>query len=162
MIRSFIMSGLLVLSLLSSVVLAPLAGAAKPDAGGSSELGKFGDAESKSKKLGCSSSFLGFPAWFDHLPRKKGTCDIGLSTNAKQSDISNFIFTIILNVIEIALRLIGFAAVGFIIYGGFKYLTSAGSADRITSGRKIIQNAVIGLVISFFSVAVVNLIASNL
>lgn len=121
---------------------------------------KFGDSASRGLK--CSSSFLGFPTWFDGLPRKAGTCDIALKENATQSDLSNFIFTIVLNVIEIALRLVGFAAVGFIIYGGFKYLTSAGSADRITSGRKIIQNALIGLVISFFSVAIVNLIASNL
>ncbi len=122
----------------------------------------------------CSSSFLGFPAWYDGLPRKEGTCDIAVServvqddSGAKVEDVSQdelnaFIFRIVLNIIDIALRIIGYAAVGFIIYGGFKYLTSSGSADRITSGRKIITNALIGLVISFMSVAVVNLIASYL
>ncbi len=122
----------------------------------------------------CSSSFLGFPAWYDGLPRKEGTCDIAVServvqddSGAKVEDVSQdelnaFIFRIVLNIIDIALRIIGYAAVGFIIYGGFKYLTSSGSADRITSGRKIITNALIGLVISFMSVAVVNLIANFL
>lgn len=153
MIRTIILAlGIFAFALVPSLALAPTAAA--------EELQKFGDE--KSKELNCASSFLGFPTWFDGLPRKPGTCDIGLKEDAVQSDVSTFIFTIVLNVIEIALRLIGFVAVGFIIYGGFKYLTSAGSADRITSGRKIIQNAVIGLVISFFSVAIVNLIASNI
>lgn len=124
----------------------------------------FGDDDSAG--LSCSSSFLGFPAWFDGLPRKTGTCEVEMpmtdDVGQAQSNLSGFIFTIILNVIEIALRLVGFAAVGFVIYGGFKYLTSAGSADRIVAGRKIIQNALIGLVVSFFSVAIVNLIASNI
>ncbi|MES2876054.1 MAG: hypothetical protein V4678_01135 [Patescibacteria group bacterium] len=135
---------------------------------------KFGPGATGEGGQSCASSFLGFPAWFDGLPRKPDTCQVLVSEKtevddngktvelADQNDLSNFIFMIILNVIEIALRLIGFIAVGFIIYGGFKYLTSAGSADRITAGRKIIQNAVIGLVISFFSVAIVNLVAGNI
>jgi hypothetical protein len=111
----------------------------------------------------CSSNFLLFPTWYRGLERKGDTCEIEMSKNSEgKPDFQSFIFIIVLNVIDIALRIVGYAAVGFIIYGGFKYLTSAGSADRITSGRKIIQNALIGLVISFFSVAIVNLIAANI
>ena len=129
---------------------------------------RFGDGDT------CASSFLGIPAWYDGLPRDPSGCNVRVSEatttdgNGKtvedpsQGDLSSFIFRIALNIIELALWLIGYLAVGFIIYGGFKYLTSAGSADRITAGRKIIQNAVIGLVISFFSVAIVNFIASNI
>jgi hypothetical protein len=110
----------------------------------------------------CTKSFLGFPTWYNHLPKKSGSCDIDFPSGSSSSNLSGFIFTIVLNVIEIALRVIGFAAVGFIIYGGFKYLTSAGSADKITSGRKIITNAVVGLIISFLSVAIVNLVGANI
>lgn len=135
---------------------------------------KFGPGATDSDGRECKSSFLGFPAWFDGLPRKEGTCNVAMSetteTNEQgqveevtdENSLQNFVLLIALNVIEIAMRLVGFAAVGFIIYGGFKYLTSAGSADRVTAGRKIIMNAVIGLVISFFSVAVVNLVAGNI
>jgi len=42
------------------------------------------------------------------------------------------------------------------------YLTSGGESDRIAAGRKIIMNAVVGLVISFFSVVIVSLVAGNI
>jgi hypothetical protein len=107
----------------------------------------------------CTSNFLGFPAWYDGL--LDGDCNIK-QPGSGQNGLSDFIFTIVLNVIEIGLMLVGYAAVGYIIYGGFKYLTSGGTPDRITSGRKIILNAVIGLAISILSIGIVNLIASNL
>lgn len=111
----------------------------------------------------CNSGFLTFPAWYDGL--LDGNCKIDFpkgesgTTSQESKGLSEFIFTIVLNIVEILLQLVGYAAVGYIIYGGFKYLTSAGSADRITSGRKIITNSLIGLVISFLSVAVVNLVS---
>lgn len=151
---------LLVTAALALMALPTVAVAPSVLATPASEVEKFGDDASKDLK--CSSNFLGFPAWFRGLPRIKGTCQITMVDGAGQDKINAFIFTIILNIIEIGLRLVAFAAVGFIIYGGFKYLTSAGSPDRIAAGRKIIQNAVIGLVISFFSVAIVNLVANNI
>lgn len=112
---------------------------------------------------GCSSTFLLFPTWYRGLDRKGDTCQIDMPTSGSDGkNIQTFILIIVLNLIDIALRLIGYAAVGFVIYGGFKYLTAAGSADRITAGRKIITNALIGLVISFLSVAIVSFIASNI
>lgn len=156
MIRKFV----LITTALALVALPTLAVVPSAAATPASEVEKFGDEASK--ELKCSSNFLGFPTWFRGLPRIKGTCQVTMVDGAGQGKINAFIFTIILNIIEIGLRLVGFAAVGFIIYGGFKYLTSAGSADRIVAGRKIILNAVIGLVISFFSVAIVSLVAGNI
>jgi hypothetical protein len=156
MIRKLLLiTAALALMVLPTVAVVPVASATP-----ASEVETFGDDASKDLK--CSANFLGFPAWFRGLPRVKGTCQVTMVDGAGQDKINTFIFTIVLNIIEIGLRLVGFAAVGFIIYGGFKYLTSAGSADRIAAGRKIILNAVIGLVISFFSVAIVSLIAGNI
>lgn len=110
----------------------------------------------------CNSGFLTFPAWYDGL-LDASTCKIAQPNSGDTGDgLSKFIFTIILNIIEIALQLVAYAAVGYIIYGGFKYLTSAGSADRITAGRKVIMNALIGLVLSFMSIAIVNLVTANI
>lgn len=111
---------------------------------------------------GCTSSFLTFPAWYDGVI-DQSTCEVTVP-NVDQSGggLPSFIFRIVLNVIEIALQLVAYAAAGFIIYGGFKYLTAAGSPDRITAGRKMITNALIGLVISFLSVAIVNLVSGNI
>lgn len=115
-----------------------------PPSGGSSEPGK------------CPDNVLTFPTWYRGL-QDPATCDIE-SPGSGETALGDFIWKIVLNVIEIALQLVGYLAVGFIIYGGFVYITGAGSPDKITAGRKIILNAVIGLVISIFSIAIVNLV----
>ena len=106
----------------------------------------------------CTSRFLTFPAWYRGLQQGNG-CTVKPPASDK---LSTFIFTIVLNIIEIGLQLVAYAAVGYIIFGGFKYLTAAGDPNRITSGRKIITNALIGLVLSFMSIAIVNLVAGNI
>lgn len=109
----------------------------------------------------CSSNFLTFPAWYDGLLNEK-TCEIKKPTNKNGNGLSNFIWRIVLNLIEIGLQLVAYASAGFIIYGGFKYLTSTGSADKTAAARKTILNAVIGLVLSFLSVIIVTIIASRI
>lgn len=106
----------------------------------------------------CTARFLTFPAWYRGLERKNCNIVPPSSTNG----ITTFVFTIVLNIIEIGLQLVAYAAVGYTIYGGFKYLTSSGDPSRVTSGRKIITNALVGLVLSFMSIAIVNLVANNL
>jgi len=109
----------------------------------------------------CTARFLTFPAWYRGLPRD-GDCNILPPDNGTGRTLTAFIFTIVVNIIEIGLQLVAYAAVGYIIYGGFKYLTAAGDPNRITAGRKIITNALIGLVLSFMSIAIVNLVAGNI
>jgi threonine/homoserine/homoserine lactone efflux protein len=110
----------------------------------------------------CTSSFLTFPAWYKGVI-DESTCEIKAPNVDKNGGgLPTFLFRIVLNIIEIALQLVAYAAAGYLIYGGFKYLTSSGSADRVTSGRKIITNALVGLIISFMSVAIVNLVTSNI
>lgn len=103
----------------------------------------------------CNDRLLTFPAWYRGLT--DGNCNIKSPENS--GGISNFIWKIVLNIIEFMLQLVGYLSVGFIITGGFKYMTSAGSPDGIQKAKKTISNAVIGLVISIFSVAIVNVIA---
>lgn len=106
----------------------------------------------------CSSGkFLTFPAWYDGLV--DGSCDIKSPDTV--GGLSPFIWKIVTNVIEIALQAVAYISVGFIIYGGYLYMIGAGSADKMVNARKTILNAVVGLVISFFSVVAINLIASR-
>ncbi len=111
----------------------------------------------------CSSSFLTFPAWYDGLTdgncRLKSPSKLGGNEETK---LTRYIFRIVLNVLEIALQLVAYISAGFIIYGGFKYLTVASDANKITAARTTIQNAVVGLVLSFLSIAIVTLIAGNI
>ena len=106
---------------------------------------------------GCNPHFLSFPTWYRGLTNSD--CSI---KDPGEMGISNFIWKIALNVLEILLQLVAYVSVGFVIYGGFLYLTSAGSSDKITAGRKTILNAIIGLVLSFFSVVIVALVAGNI
>ncbi len=100
----------------------------------------------------CSDTrgILGLPTWWGGLK-----CEDGKPVVENPIQI----WKIVLNVIEAAMIIAGYVAVGYVIWGGFKYLTSDGDEGRLTMARKIIQNALIGLAIVFASVAMVNFVA---
>ena len=68
------------------------------------------------------------------------TIKIGQSTDVKDT---------IAQVINIALGFLGVIAVIIIIYAGFKWMTAGGNEESVTEARKMILQAVIGLVIIF-------------
>jgi len=103
----------------------------------------------------CNTGFLTFPAWYDGIVAP-GSCEI---ESPDEKGLSLFVRTIALNIVEMILQLVGYISVGFIIYGGYKYMISAGSSDGIAKAKKTITNAIIGLLLSIFSVAIVNLIS---
>ena len=108
-----------------------------------------------------NGSFLGFAPWYRGLQKSKTDCSIVSPKDMGPNGLSNFIWTIALNVIDDMLRLAGFICVGFIIYGGFKYMTSTGSSDGMSKAKTTILNAIIGLVISVLSIAIVNVAAGS-
>ena len=75
---------------------------------------------------------------------------------------ANYIWKIVLNIVDDLLQLIGYTTVGYIIYGGFLMMTSNGAPDKAAHGRKTIMSAAIGLVIALASVALVNFISSKI
>lgn len=72
------------------------------------------------------------------------------------------IVKLIVNLIHIALAIAGVAAVIFIIIGGIKYITSAGSPDGTKSAKNTLTNAVLGLVISAAAYLIVTFIIGKL
>lgn len=108
----------------------------------------------------CNERLLTLPTWYEGVV-DPATCEIQSPTDAN-GGVSKFIWTIALNIIEMVLQIVGYIAVGFIIVGGYKYMISAGSPDGMVKARKTITNAVVGLVISIFSVAIVNLISGTI
>lgn len=103
----------------------------------------------------CNERLLTFPAWYRGLV--DGSCNIKSPNDV--GGLPAFTSKISLNIIEFMLQLVGYLAVGFIIYGGFKYLTGAGASDDIAKAKRTILNAIIGLVISIFSIGIVNVVA---
>lgn len=102
----------------------------------------------------CNERLLSFPTWYNGVV--DGDCEVKIASG--NDGVQKFVLTVGLNIVEMILQLVGYIAVGFIIYGGYKYMISAGSSDGMTKARKTITNAVVGLLISIFSVAIVNLI----
>jgi len=122
---------------------------------------------SKSTGADCEakSTFLTFPPWFRGLVQVKQTTP-GLYEcvvdNPKAGGLSGFIWHIVLNVIDIGLQIVAYLAAGFILWGGFQFLTSQGSPDAAAKARKSILDAVIGFGISVASIAVINLLSGIL
>lgn len=95
-------------------------------------------------------TFLGFRSWdacLEHdakgVPQIKSLEDVG---------------KIGLMVVEFFIKLIGYLAVGFIVWGGIKYLKSQGEPGETAAARQIITNALMGLILAILSVAIVQFI----
>jgi len=68
----------------------------------------------------------------------------------------------ILKIINIALAVTGLVAVLFLIIGGFRYITSAGNEETAEQAKKIIINAIIGIVVIILSFVIVRVISNAL
>lgn len=118
----------------------------------------------------CNSGFLGFPAWYRGLTNQdqgvsgSNPCDIvdtsKMSGANDQDKLSKFIWTIVLNCIQIVIQMVMYITLIFVIIGGFKFLTSNGDAQQAANARKTIMTALIGLVMTIISVAAVNFIVN--
>src|ERR1700722_14954688 len=102
-------------------------------------------------------ALLVFPSWYEYLP---GTTDAnGLCTPGISG--LNDIWLIVAAVIEILLRIAALAAVGFVVFGGFQYITSLSEPDKTKRARETIIYAAVGLAIAILSMAIVNVIAGS-
>jgi len=72
------------------------------------------------------------------------------------------LMTMIANLVNGLLTFLGVVFVGLIIYGGFMYLTSGGSEEKIKKGKNILKAAVIGLIIIMTGYTVTYFIAATL
>lgn len=117
-------------------------------------------AQPTSQGNACDTSFTIFPRWYDNGLCKNGNIIspaemTGADTGEK---FGKWAAKLAMNIVSIILYAVGYVSLGFIIYGGFKYMISGDSSSGIQGAQKTIQNAVIGLVISILSVAVVTFI----
>jgi len=69
---------------------------------------------------------------------------------------------IVARLIRTAISIVGILAVLLIILGGFKFMTAAGDPTKIQSAKRVITNAVIGLIIVFASFAITQFILNTL
>lgn len=63
--------------------------------------------------------------------------------------------------VNLLLWIVGIVSVIFIIWGGFRYITSAGDSSKVTAAKNTVLYAVVGLVIAIFSYAIAQFVFSN-
>jgi len=117
-----------------------------------------------------SANFFSFPTWYRGLAT--GSDPDGQATPGNTDDNCKFdpngknpgeiVFIIALNVIDIALRIVAIMAVGFVIYGGFRYIISRGEPQDTKNALDTILKAVIGLAIAMVSAIVVSFLVNRL
>jgi hypothetical protein len=99
---------------------------------------------------------LQFPTWYQYLP-KNADCSInadGLGATA--------VVLVLMGIFDILLFVAGFAAVIYVIWGGFKLLTSTGESQKIAAARTTIINALVGMGIAIIASQLVGFIAGRL
>lgn len=105
----------------------------------------------------CEARVLGVPPWYRGLTNGiDGDCAI--KNPNEVGGLSNFIWKIAFNIIEMALVVVVYIAIGFIMYGGFVWIAGGARPDLVAKGRKALLNAVVGLIISMVAIALVNLV----
>lgn len=111
----------------------------------------------------CSGGgFLGMPTWYMYLD---STID-GAGNCAPTMTGINDIWLVVAAIIEILLRVAVLIAIIFVMYGGFKYITShitsSPAPEELVRARRSIFNALIGLLISMVAAATVQYIAGGI
>ena len=86
------------------------------------------------------------------------------ANNCSEIKIDNItdVWLIVAAVIEILLRVAGMFAVAFVIYGGFRYVTSQAEPDEVNKARQTIISALVSLAISILAAVTINFIAGSI
>jgi len=68
----------------------------------------------------------------------------------------------IARIIRIALGMMGIVVLGYMIYGGYMFMTAAGDEGKVTEGKKVLINATIGVAIILSAFAIVQFVITQL
>ena len=97
----------------------------------------------------CTYTFLGMKSW-----------DCNLEDWNQEDNIKKNIRQIIENIGEDAVTIVGYVALGFIVWGGYLYMMSSGDPGKAMSAKKTITRAIIGLLIVASAKIIFNAIVS--
>ncbi|MDO8560076.1 MAG: pilin [bacterium] len=81
-------------------------------------------------------------------------CRVG---DAKGCTLSSLL-QVLVNITKAMLAVLGSAAFAMFVYGGVVFLTSQGNQERVTTGRRILTNAVLGILVVLVSWTAVNFV----
>ncbi len=96
------------------------------------------------------------------VPALGATLDVGLNygtyTGLGTKDIREGIMAIV----RVLFGFLGILSIIIVLYGGFTWMTSGGSEEKVSQAKKIISAGVIGLVIIFISYALASFAITQL
>lgn len=104
-------------------------------------------------------SFFNFPTWYKYLP---GQCTARGIELPGGFSLYDSIPLVALAILEILLRVAGIVAIFYIVYGGVIYVVSQGEPDKVSQAKGTIINALVGLMIATFAVAIVAFIGQRI
>ena len=87
---------------------------------------------------------------------QQGINDAGGTTNTTSAN------TLIKNIVNTMLFLVGVLSVIMIIYGGIQYVISVGDSGKVAKAKNTIIYAIVGLIVAILSYAIVNFVISQL
>ncbi len=114
-----------------------------------------------SKKIIIALTLLAGLFAFAGLALAQGA-DLGLSYGNATGLVATDPRLIVGNIIRIALGFLGVIAIGLIIYGGFLWMTASGDEEKITTAKKVLVSAVIGLLIILSAFAIATFILNSI
>lgn len=93
---------------------------------------------------------------------KAGVDNTAAGAGLNEGDGSGDLTTIVGSLIGAVMGLVGVILFGYMVYGGFRYMTAGGDSKAITEATAIIRNAVIGIVIITVAYALSNFVIQTL
>ena len=102
---------------------------------------------------GCNNHFLGLRAWYDGLvksgPDENGECKLKSPKDlgGGKAGMRKYVWTIIMNVVSMIFGVVGYLAIGFVMWGGFQYILAQGDVNKMTRAKRTVTNSIIGLTI---------------
>jgi len=88
--------------------------------------------------------------------------DFGLEYAAQTGLGTQDLRVTIAKIIRAFLGFLGVVAIALILYGGFSYMTSAGNPEKVEKAKRILRNAIIGLLIIITSFAIAQFVLTYL
>lgn len=97
------------------------------------------------------------PAWYNGL--QKSDCSSLIDIKDGPNELRDFVIKIALNIVRAAFVIAGYAALFFLIKGGYLYILAQGDPGHITAAKTTITNAIIGIIVCLLASAIVTAIA---
>jgi hypothetical protein len=105
-----------------------------------------------------ADSFLGLHPWYEGLPCGNEGTLVGCKIDENGEMAARVVWTIVLNIVADIALIIGYVAVGFVIYGGITMLTSLGDPGKFAKGRKALIYALTGVAIGILGAVIIRAI----